>query len=239
MVEDTATALSQAIWRRSSAASSIASAHGGAARQQELASLRRSSAASTVSTVSSVVGNGHMSEGEQEERRRQIKSILSDSTLSQKEKSRNVQALMDGRPCHQRQSAGSRRGSNASYCSNTSSAYVNTMAHAAAIAARYYADETEESGTSIKGDTASPYFNFKQNGDEYSVASSVTSIEEEDNLQGYQHQQQTQQVQPMHGSRTIRRSRVKQQLPSIKLTLGRIASRSAKPFVRARRRYPS
>ena len=65
--------------------------------------LRRSSVGvgSVTSMASSVVGNSHMSEEEQDERRRQIKAIMKHSSLSQQEKSRSRQSLMDGRPNRQ------------------------------------------------------------------------------------------------------------------------------------------
>lgn len=61
---------------------------------------RRSSMTSTASTasrLSSVVGNGSMTEDQQEERRRQIQEIMRTPNLSQKEKSKQIQYLMDGR----------------------------------------------------------------------------------------------------------------------------------------------
>jgi hypothetical protein len=107
--------------------------------------IRRASIASTgtvSSTASSVVGNGRMTEEEEQERRRSIKTIMCDPALSQKEKSRKIQALMDGRgqclPVAQQSllgSANNRRGSASSYCSNASSVYATSMAQVAADAA--------------------------------------------------------------------------------------------------------
>jgi CHY zinc finger len=159
--------------RRSSLASSMVSAHEGPPM-----SRRRSSLASTTSAVGSVVGNGHMSEEEQEERRRQIKNIMRDASLSQKEKSKNIQALMDGR--QNRRSSDTTR---ASLCSNASSAYISGMAHAAALATEYYSDETmnDGNGDSVVGETASHSYNHYYNSrDERSVASSVTTNEQDD-----------------------------------------------------------
>jgi hypothetical protein len=129
---------------------------------------RRSSTATTTSTnsVGSMVGNGHMTESEQEERRRQIKNIMRDSSLSQKEKSRHIQALMDGRGVvsisrrhsadHQQQQQQQQQpplsssflsyrrnsaSSNASGTSNASTDYACSMASAAALAAEYYSDD--------------------------------------------------------------------------------------------------
>jgi hypothetical protein len=122
---------------------------------QEHPTLRRSSIASTgtVSSVSSVIGNGRMTEDDQEERRRNIKAIMSNSSLSQKEKSLKIQSLMDGRgqvnQLQLSQHGGSyvqnRRGSASSYCSNASSVYASSMAQVAAEAVEtiYNADYDE------------------------------------------------------------------------------------------------
>ena len=97
------------------------------------ASTGAESTATSVS-VSSVVGNGHMTEGEQEERRRQIKSIMQNTGLSQQEKSRSIQSLMDGRQ---------RRCSINSTVSvgttqSTAHSYVSNMSRVAAAASEYY-----------------------------------------------------------------------------------------------------
>jgi hypothetical protein len=124
---------------------------------------RRGSTATTTSTTSvgSMIGHGHMTETEQEERRRQIKNIMRDSSLSQKEKSRHIQALMDGRVISRRNSADHhsqqaplsssftsyRRNSASSNASSTgtsnasSADYACSMASAAALAADYYSDD--------------------------------------------------------------------------------------------------
>jgi RING finger and CHY zinc finger domain-containing protein 1 len=89
------------------------------------------------------------SDEEQDDRRRSIKAIMKDGTLSQKDKSRKIQALMDGRgqlsqlnggSAHNNNNNGSsshnyRRGSMSSYCSNASSIYASSMAQVAADAA--------------------------------------------------------------------------------------------------------
>jgi hypothetical protein len=112
---------------------------------QEQPTLRRSSIASTgtASSVSSVIGNGPMTEEDQEDRRRSIKAIMSNQSLSQKEKSLRIQALMDGRgqqivqqlSQHGGSHVQNRRGSASSYCSNASSVYASSMAQVAADAA--------------------------------------------------------------------------------------------------------
>lgn len=104
-------------------------------------SRRRLSAASSV--VSTVTGNGPMSEAEQEERRRKIQTIMLDSTLSQMEKSKSIQSLMDGRAAVEGGGTRiNRRGSTSSFTSTCSaSSYACSMAQAAALAADYYADD--------------------------------------------------------------------------------------------------
>lgn len=133
-----------------------------------------------------------MSEEEQDERRKQIRDIMSDDNLSQVEKSRAVQTLMDGR---RRSSCASRT---SSICSNnegevmTPNNYVSAMASAAAAAAAV-ADfcSSEDEGDAIMTDsnnefataTASPprpardifdYSDRGGGGDQYSVASEIT-----------------------------------------------------------------
>ena len=115
------------------------------------AGRRRSSvgAGSVVSNVSSVVGHGHMTEIEQEERRRQIQAILSDSTLAQPEKSRAIQALMDGRP-NRRCSVTSTAGASVATHSTGVHSYVSNMGPVAAAAVvGYYNHQNNASNASL------------------------------------------------------------------------------------------
>ena len=151
--------------RHSSGTNTVdATLHSSFSSSQEVApTLRRSSIASTGTMTSSVSSNivilqqqqqqlqPHVTmtsnEDDQDERRRNIKAIMKDPTLSQKEKSQKIQALMDGRgqmnQQQQQQQNGisthntttNRRGSMSSYCSNASSVYASSMAQVAADAA--------------------------------------------------------------------------------------------------------
>ena len=123
--------------------------HSSFSSSQEVAPIRRGSIASsgTISETSNVASLQHPqpqiimtpSEEEQDERRRNIKAIMKDSNLSQKEKSQKIQALMDGRGQMNQTGSGhvrtNRRGSMSSYCSNASSVYASSMAQVAADAA--------------------------------------------------------------------------------------------------------
>lgn len=82
-----------------------------------------------------------MSEEDQIDRRKQIKQIMADPSLDQKEKSLKIQSLMDGR----RRSSCSH-----SVCSsepgdenNNNNDYVSSMARAAALAAEYYSSDDD------------------------------------------------------------------------------------------------
>jgi hypothetical protein len=86
-----------------------------------------------------MVGNGHMTESEQEERRRQIRTIMLNRDLSQQEKSRSIQSLMDGR---QRRCSINSTGGH-SYVSvgttqSTAHSYVSNMSRVAVAASEYY-----------------------------------------------------------------------------------------------------
>ena len=148
---------------RRNSSSQNATPHSSFSSSQEVVpTLRRSSMASTGTITSSVSSNVVIlqqqnaqqpfqaqvtmtpSEDEQDERRRNIKAIMKDPTLSQKEKSRKIQSLMDGRGQQQQFSQNgsahattttNRRGSMSSYCSNASSVYASSMAQVAADAA--------------------------------------------------------------------------------------------------------
>ncbi len=124
--------------------------HSSFSSSQEIAPIRRGSIASsgTISETSNVALLQQPqplqiimtpSEDEQDERRRNIKAIMKDSNLSQKEKSQKIQALMDGRGQMNQTGSGhvrtNRRGSMSSYCSNASSVYASSMAQVAADAA--------------------------------------------------------------------------------------------------------
>lgn len=120
-----------------------------------------------------------MSNEEQDERRRQIKEIMKDPILSQIEKSRAIQSLMDGR----RKSIGSTQSSVHSHHSNQDGAadpnnYASIMARQAAHAHDYYS--SDEEGDAIMDDAGGPapeditYQYGYDRCDERSVASSVT-----------------------------------------------------------------
>jgi hypothetical protein len=79
-----------------------------------------------------------MTEEQQEERRRQIKEIMGDQALSQQEKSKAIQSLMDGRRRSSFASACSRRSSLNSVCSPQRR--YSSMSRAAAIAAADFAN---------------------------------------------------------------------------------------------------
>ena len=94
--------------------------------------------------------SAHTTEEAQDERRKQIREIMKDPSLSQTEKNRTIQSLMDGR---RRSSAGTR-----SVCSNAtegtcSSVYASNMAGAAAAAAEFYnSDSSAEDGDVVMMD---------------------------------------------------------------------------------------
>jgi CHY zinc finger len=101
-----------------------------------------------------------MSEEEQDERRKQIKEIMKDSKLSQLEKSRSIQSLMDGR---RRNSTGTR-----SVCSNEEADHVNNISRVAAV---YYS--SDEEGDAYMSDAPDDIYDYDKD-DQRSVASSVT-----------------------------------------------------------------
>lgn len=105
-------------------------------------------------TVNNNDNNNSLStEEQQSERRKKIKEIMADPNLTQQEKSRAVQSLMDGR---RRSSCGggsitlsvhSQSSANSGSRSNSHSHnYVFQMAHAAAAAAEYYSSDEEGVG---------------------------------------------------------------------------------------------
>jgi hypothetical protein len=123
----------------------------------------------------------HTSTEEQSNRRKRIKEIMSDPDLSQHEKSKAVQFLMDGR----RRSMSSQN----SFHSDESQRYANLMGRAAAQAHDYYSsDDDEADADAIMNDMASSEdaiapddvtygyddLNDRYKSDERSVASSVT-----------------------------------------------------------------
>jgi hypothetical protein len=132
-----------------------------------------SSAASAASSNASSDGKSRESH---DERRKQIREIMKDPVLSQTDKNRAVQSLMDGR---RRSSIGTR-----SICSNESgvsaednaSNYVTRMAAAAASAADYYSSDDE--GDTVMSEAPEDIYDYGYNTttrlDDRSVASSVT-----------------------------------------------------------------
>ena len=120
-----------------------------------------------------------MSQEEQDERRKQIREILNNSSLSQTEKSRTIQSLMDGR-ASRRSSVGSRSVGSLSVCSQEDAAsctsrtptdYVNTMAKVAAAAAEYYS--SDEEGDAVMSDAPDDIYGYDES-DARSVASEIT-----------------------------------------------------------------
>lgn len=133
---------------------------------------------------------GHMSEEEQDNRRKQIREIMKDPNLSQQEKNKQVQSLMDGRR-RSISSSGTQSVSAHSHSTHDSrshshhSNYVNAMAHAAAYASDYYSSDDEgdaimsDAGIGAPEDIAYGY-GYERN-DERSVASSVTNTSYQSN----------------------------------------------------------
>ena len=97
-----------------------------------------------ISTMSDAHSTGYMSEEEQDERRKQIQDIMKDRSMSQGDKSKAIQGLMDGR---RRNSIGARsvnsHHSGTSEGDATVSSYVQTMGLVAAAANDYYASDEE------------------------------------------------------------------------------------------------
>jgi len=102
-----------------------------------------------------------MSEEQQAQRRRQIREIMKDGSMSQTEKSKTIQSLMDGR---RRSSSGA-----TSLCSDDDTdKYVSNMAEAAAAAAEHYHSDEE-------GDEMMPVDVYGyRNPDDRSIASEIT-----------------------------------------------------------------
>lgn len=165
--------------RRFSEMGSLAYSHGNSNEDEEGGPMgrRRSIASTASSAVSSICGKGHMSEDEQEERRRKIKDIMKDTTLSAKEKSRNIQALMDGRQ--------NRRGSETSRASYYDS--DNTDGASAAMTAAAAANNNLS------------VFHYSNSRDEISVASSFTSWNEGGDSQIDQPRQSAAAAAPSQG----------------------------------------
>ena len=124
----------------------------------------------------------HTSEDEQTLRRKKIQEIMSDGSLSQHEKSKAVQALMDGRRRSMSSQVSSQNSSFHSFCSDESASnYASLMARAAAQAHDYFS--SDEEGDAVMND-ALPTDDVMMYGynhphhasgmDERSVASSVT-----------------------------------------------------------------
>ena len=139
-------------------------------------------AGSSANSVASNNRSGYMSEEEQDNRRKQIREIMKDSTMSQAEKNKAIQALMDGRRrasmsstgTHSVHSAGT-QGNSVGVDSNA--AYASTMARVAAQAHDYYS--SDEEGDAVMGEAAPApddiaYGYGYDRSDERSVASSVT-----------------------------------------------------------------
>ena len=119
--------------------------------------------------------SAHTTEEAQDERRKVIREIMKDPNLSQTEKSRSIQSLMDGR---RRSSAGTR-----SVCSNAtdgtcSSVYASNMARAAAAAAEFYTSDSSEGGdmmaTDDDIDRSDNIYGYNNDRDDRSHSSEVT-----------------------------------------------------------------
>jgi len=118
-----------------------------------------------------------MSQEEQDERRKQIRKILKDSNLSQMEKSRTIQCLMDGRASRHsstgHRSVCSQEEEAASCTSRTPTEYVSLMAKVAAAAAEYYSSDDE--GDTVMSDAPDAIYGYDQYECEArSVASEIT-----------------------------------------------------------------
>ena len=144
----------------------------------------------TASTAHSTASG--MSQDEQEVRRKQIREIMKDPSLSQAEKSRGIQSLMDGR----------RRSSCAtsSVCSGASGDYVNSMAHAAAAAAEYYSSDDEGDAIMEPEEEGLGHISYGYDEDDArSVTSEITHASQQSyhSHQSHQshHSQQSQQSQ--------------------------------------------
>jgi hypothetical protein len=114
-----------------------------------------------------------MTAEEQNDRRKVIRDIMIDPQLSQSEKSKTIQSLMDGR----RRSSGGTR----SVCSNDGSGeanYVSSMANAAAAAAEFYSSDDSGDAIMDQADNLRPediaYGYNHYDGDDRSIASEIT-----------------------------------------------------------------
>lgn len=153
----------------------------------------------SASAHSGSINNGYMSGEEQDNRRKQIKEIMKDPNMSQADKSRAIQSLMDGR---RRSMTSVQSASTAhSYGSANSGSgqhYASVMARAAAQAHDYYSSDDDElmsdagvgppggaggggaaNGQSPAEDVAYGYGYDRY--DERSVASSVTNTSYQSN----------------------------------------------------------
>jgi hypothetical protein len=120
-----------------------------------------------VPASNTTVTSGAMSEEEQNEKRKQIREIMCDPKLSQTEKGKAVQALMDGR---RRSISSTGTHSVQSTCSRSS--YANNMAQYAAQAHDYYS--SDEEGDAVMDEAPDDIaYGYNQSA-ERSVASSVT-----------------------------------------------------------------
>jgi hypothetical protein len=127
---------------------------------------------SAASNASSAASSDARSSASHDDRRKQIREIMKDPNLSQMEKNKTVQSLMDGR---RRSSTGTRSAcSNESGVSGDASNYVNRMAAAAAAAADYYSSDDE--GDTVMSEAPDDIYDYGYNrsDDQRSVASSVT-----------------------------------------------------------------
>lgn len=132
-----------------------------------------------VSHNSTDARSGHMSEEEQDSRRKKIKAIMVDPHLSQQEKSRQIQSLMDGR----RRSISSTGTHSIASGESQQNNYVNNMAQMAAQAAEYYSDEEGDAVMSDAGYAAPDDISYGYDGgDARSVASSVTHTSYQSNV---------------------------------------------------------
>lgn len=120
-------------------------------------------------TNSAASAKGYMSEEEQDNRRKKIKDIMKDPSMSQAEKSRAIQSLMDGR----RRSISS-TATHSIHTTDSSQNYASTMARVAAQAQDHYS--SDEEGDAVMGEAPEDiaYGCDYDRNDERSVASSVT-----------------------------------------------------------------
>mmetsp|Transcript_10873 Transcript_10873/g.22305 ORF Transcript_10873/g.22305 Transcript_10873/m.22305 type:complete len:581 (-) Transcript_10873:786-2528(-) len=131
----------------------------------------------------------HLSESEQNARRKQIRDIMKDSSLNQQEKNKMIQTLMDGRRrgsvgtnshCSRSVDSASTGGGNASVHSGQEHQYVSSMARVAVAAAEFYNSDGE--GDAIMSDDAPEDIYGYNHQDARSVASSVSHTSNEDGV---------------------------------------------------------